>query len=170
MTLHSDLIRVNQFRKFLVNRGLFIHFPKRTLADSVCHLLLLSVIPFVLTGCIECLGSPFSLGYDANGQLTFDDATVNAPTTIRMSASREFEPTCGNRIVVKKVAFYWGSNLLAVDTAEPFEFVWNAQPGKDGVPLSGVAVNILYAVANDQYTSQRPKLTIQVTAALRQGN
>jgi hypothetical protein len=62
------------------------------------------------------------------------------------------------------------SNLLAVDTAEPFEFVWKVQPGKDGVPLSGAAMNKLYAVANDQLRSNNFNLTIQVTAPLRQGH
>lgn len=153
----------------MVGRLQIIPSFKITVPDFVYRFLLLLGILFGLSGCVECLGSPFSLGFFANGRLTSDDATVTAPTTIQMGASREFAPTCGNVIVVKKVAFYWGSNLLAVDTAEPFEFVWNVQPGKDGVPLSGVAVNELYAVANDQYTSGKPKLTIQVTATLRNG-
>jgi hypothetical protein len=41
----------------------------------------------------KCLGSPFTLGYNANGQPIFDDATVNTPTTIQIAASRQFEPT-----------------------------------------------------------------------------
>ncbi len=169
MTLQSDFIGVNRFRSWFVKYKVSVRFRKRALTDSVYRLILVFVFPFVFSGCTGCLGSPFSLGASANGRIISDDATVTAPTTIRMSASREFEPTCRNVIVVKKVAFYWGSNLLAVDTAEPFEFVWDVQPGKDGVPLSGVATNNLYAVANDQYTSARDKLTIQVTAPLRQG-
>jgi hypothetical protein len=148
------------WRKVNVSRQQLGRFS-RTLA--------LLVAPVLLGGCLQCLGSQFTFAYFANGVLTSDSSSIQAPAAVEMSASSRFEPTCGNTVVVSKVAFYAGSQLLAVDSSAPFEYTWNVQPGKDGVPSVGTATLEIYAIANDQYTSGKPKLDVRVTAVTRGG-
>jgi hypothetical protein len=125
----------------------------------VCALL---VLPAVLGSCQPCLGTAFTFQYRANGSLTADDSSIQAPTTVEFFASERFEPECGKAVVVTNVKFYAGTQLLAEDTSAPFTYVWQVSPGKDGVPAQGRATLEVYAVANDRYTSAKPKLAITV--------
>jgi hypothetical protein len=118
----------------------------------------------MLTSCLECNGSQFTFQYRINGTLTADDASVQAPAAVEMFASERFEPICGQPVVVTKVAFYAGSQLLAVDTSAPYEYTWDVIAGKDGVPTTGRAKIALYAISNDIYKSATPNLEVISTA------
>jgi hypothetical protein len=134
---------------------------------SLWSFLTLAAVSLSLTSCFECLGSPFTFSYFANGTLVYDFASVQTPTTIKMGASSRFEPECRTVVTVNKVAFFWGSQQLAVDTEVPFEYIWNVQSGEDGVPVSGAVTRDFYAVANDQYPSNTAKLEVRVATTSR---